>query len=298
MSLEILPVLVPDAAEPGLIVDRDEGLLGWRSLSASGEWILVPANGTEPSLRVDGAVLRAGDFLYNGAPFWWKTAADGGTARCAFKSVSDGWILLEGECDPREPVCELGLDGETWTGDAWWDCSEPSVERPVQDELSPDGTLLNDDPPPDSPVLEWIWPRWQRDPDEPERTAPAGVYVGVDGAEETASVRTVGSLVLKDGDGCEWVETPDGRAFNCAARGLSLREESGEGWVAGAWPGGLWWKASGRPTRSEACTLTPRSGDEAPEGPDGRTALTLAPQGFRIVPGPATCRIAEVALWR
>ena len=294
---------MPDATQPGLFVDPAAGLLGWRSGSATaawigGEWILVPADGTEPSLRADGAVMLAQDFLYNGAAVWSKAATTVGSARCCFKSVSEGWILMEGSPDPREPVCELGLDGQTRTGDAWWRCSEPSAATPVQSSLSPRGTLLDADPAPGSPVLEWFWPRWQRDPDEPSRTAPAGVYNGVDGAEDTSSVRTVGSLVLKDDDDCEWVETPDGLAFNCAARGLSLREESGEGWVAGAWPGGLWWKASARPSRSESCTLAPRSGDEAPEGPDGRAALTLAPQGFRIVPGPATCRIAEVALWR
>lgn len=307
MALKILPVLVADADEPGLLADPDEGLLGWHSLAAAdvegsgvlgGRWILVPADGTEPSLRAGGAVLRALPFLYNGAPAWAKTASDGGPALCCFKSVSEGWILLEAAADPREPVCELSLDGETHEGDAWWRCAEPSVAAPRQDSLDPQGALLDEDPAPDSPVLEWFWPRWRRDPSEPLRTAPAGVYEGVDGAEAVAAVRTVGSLVLKDGDDCEWVEAPDGESFRCAARGLSLREEDGAGWVAGDWPHGLWWRASGRPSRTGEITLTPQRGDEAPEGPDGRTALALAPQGFRIVPGRATCRIAEVALWR
>ena len=300
MALVLLPVLVQDASQPGLFVDPEAGLLGWCSRSATsvwigGEWILVPATGTEPSLRADGAVLRALPFLYNGERAW---ASEYGAARCVFKSVSEGWILLDAEDDPREPVCELGLDGETRTGDAWWRCAEPSADAPRQDSLAPRGTLLNSDPAPDSPVLEWFWPRWRRDPDESAQTAPAGVYEGVDGAEESASVRTVGSLVLKDGDDCEWVEAPDGESFRCAARGLSLREEDGAVWVAGDWPDGLWWLASGRPSRTEPCTLAPMRGGEAPEGPDERTALTLSPQGFRIVPGRATCRIAEVALWR
>ena len=288
MAFFVFPTIVAGEAAPGLLVDPDTGLRAWCSAEIMGSlglrdgWIITDSNNPVPSLRVGQTAMPAEDFLYNGARVW------SGGGRCCFKSVSDGWILLEGGADPKEPAAAVGLDGETWEGDAWWRFSEPGRDNPAP-SLVPKGTLLNQTSP-SAPALEWFWPRWERDGGQ-SCAPPLGTYSGADGAEASAAVRTIGSLVFRDGGGAAWTESADGSAFACPGRGLVLREENGS-WVAGD-TDGEWWLASGRPSRSGGCTLSPRGANA-----EDRGSFALAFWKFDWAPERATVLVAETALWR
>ena len=291
MAFVALPTRVPGSAGPGMIFDPDAGLAGWPAAEAAGAlglrdpWVIVDRDHPAPSLRVGAdAMMAAEGFLYNGERVW------SGGGRCCCKSLSEGWVLLEDWAEAREPAASVGLDGTTYEGDAWWRLgAAPGVDNPAP-SLVPRGTLLNQAAPA-APSLRWVWPRWQRNSGQ-SWDAPLGVYAGVDGAEDAAAVRTVGCLVLRDDGGADWTESADGSAFSCPARGLTLREEDGA-WVAGDRPDGAWWEASGRPSRRDGCTLSPRGADA-----ESRTVIRLEFRKFDWAAGTVRAWAAEVALWR
>lgn len=126
MSLQILKA-VPGRSGgcgPFLVQDVSNGLRivysPWtRSL------VLVRATEMEPTIRVGGTAMDAGEIPYNGKR-WYRT----GGYSLFYSSVAEGWILNPAG-DVEEPHYYAAPDNST-VGDGYWTVSPAPTSYPIQ----------------------------------------------------------------------------------------------------------------------------------------------------------------------
>lgn len=162
----------------------------------SGEWVI--SSMPMPGLGIAGKELEASDTSYCGLPWFRVQIASVNPGVFFFSQARGKWIYRPDKTSPEEPFAAIWLDGETWRGDAWYECPRSRFSFANEEtELEPAGTLLNDEDADSVAATTW-WPRWIRIEGSDASQAPAGVYQSAPGAQLSPYRRAIGVPVWKD----------------------------------------------------------------------------------------------------
>ncbi len=278
----------------------------------SGPWII--AQSLTPGVLIDGNVLDANSLSYNRRP-WFRSISP--SAVLFYSLARERWIYFPGQTLPREPQAAIGLDGETWAGDAWWEGGgTDDFPRFLPCTLSPAGAALND---PQNAVLSAAldWPRWIRDSQSRNTNAPCGTYTAESGSGLSPSTRTIGlpvwtgtfsvngtnraiyfirSLGMSNG---RYSYLTEGMPNARYAKGNLAWNSSRSAYVYGSVGEGEWFETATAPTIDGGATLQSRKLDEDGNVVAGDSAdVALALDRYAFGSEKKTVYIAEFVTWR
>lgn len=286
-------------AETGVDAGIRSGTFGWdestgrlllaRSVGGSSPiFVIVPDACILPELVVDGDVLKAESYSFNGEPVFHY----GG--RWAFCN-GDDWILHSSASSPS-----AYLDEETgeWVGDGWWSIDPPDLDYPDSAlRATARGTYANEGSGATAPQVRIRWPRWEW---AGGGTAPFGYYDPEGGPTGRISL---GLMRCSDG-GSHWLESYDGLSFTRTSDGLRLSKISDGLWATDGYQAsaaGSWYQTGAAPNIDSPATLAPmaRAEEGRPAVADtSRDPITLTFLSFVGSQKKELVYMAEVAAWR
>ena len=240
------------------------------------------------------ACMEADALLYNGLP-WFH-----GDTYCLFYStIRSAWVCIDGEI-PVEPRAALGLDGETWEGDGWWETSGGSSWTSLPWSFAKKGTKLNSASSAAPNARLW-WPRWTRAEDDGSQ-GPCGRYIAEDGYGLSPEERFVGLPVWKGSIGGRTVEFP--RSFSKSNGRFSYGDlawdRTRRAYVLGAAEAGSsWFETASAPTIDGGATLeSKRFDDEGNVVAGADDSVVLAFDRLEFGDRTAVHALAEAVQWR
>ena len=267
--------------------------------SSSGNWVI--AETPVPCVRIHSHLLTIRSLTYSREPWF----ADSSGNMLFYSAARWAWIYRETNygTEPEEPQAAIGLDNETWVGDAWYECSYGDADFSTMPlTFSPAGTLQNSGSGASSLTAELVWPKWTRDASASGSSiAPCGVYVADSGSGLSPGTRAIGLPV--------WRETTSPyrqfrRSFD--KRGLYYSygdlawDYSREAYVLGSVGEDGWYETQTAPTIQNGATLVNMVLDEESGEATAGSAdpIVLAFYGYEWGDEKEDAYIAEVTPWR
>lgn len=267
--------------------------------SSSGDWVI--AETPVPCVRIHSHLLSIRSLTYSREP--WFADDDGNML--FYSAARFAWIYRETNYGtaPEEPQAAIGLDGETWEGDAWWECADGDADfSQMPLTFGPAGTNQNASAGASDLTAELVWPKWTRDASASgSSAAPCGVYVADSGSGLSPATRAIGLPV--------WRETAGRRRrFRRSFAKRSSRFSYGDiawngarsAYVLGDVGADGWFETQSAPTIQAGATLVSmvldeESGEAAAGSAD---PIVLEFYGYEWGDETEESYIAEVTPWR
>ncbi len=267
--------------------------------SASGTWVI--AETPVPCVRINSNLLAIRSLTYSREPWF----ADSSGNMLFYSAARWAWIYREtnyGDA-PEEPQAAIGLDDETWVGDAWYECSYGDADFSVMPlTFTPAGTLQNSGSGASNLTAELVWPKWTRDSSASgNSTAPCGVYVADSGSGLSPATRAIGLPVWRETTGRR-------RRFRRSFAKRSSRYSYGDiawnstrgAYVFGEVGADGWYETQAAPTIQDGATLVNMVLDEESGEASAGSAdpIVLEFYGYEWGDEKEDAYIAEVTPWR
>lgn len=265
-----------------------------------GDWVISAT--PVPCIRINSHLLSIRSLTYSREPWF----ADSNGDVLFYSAARRAWIYREtGYYDPtpEEPQAVIGLDDETWVGDAWYECTYGDADFSAMPlTFTPAGTLKNSGSGASNLTAELVWPKWTRDSSASgNSTAPCGVYVADSGSGLSPATRAIGLPVWRE-------TTGQRRRFRRSFAKRSSRYSYGDitwngtrgAYVLGEVGADGWYETQDAPTIQNGATLINMVLDEeTAEATAGSTApIVLEFYGYEWGDETEDAYIAEVVPWR